>query len=168
MYIKLKSDVGNILKGSVVEVLEGDGYFYIKEGKERYTVNPNAHDEVLPKYVHRTSESSNYHLSKNYSVNGQRYRIVIPGFKTVEEAKNQVHVIESIGRTVDKIAQQARDLYEENKKLKQEIEKNDELPKVKNLIGEIEKLMTENARLKYEMEVERNTIKLNAILGGKQ
>lgn len=168
MQVKLKSDVGTIAKGSVVELQEGNGYFYIKEGGKCYTVNPKAHEDVLPKYIHRTSGSSNYHLAKNYSVNGSRYRIMIPGYRTVSAAKKDVYIIESIERTVDKIAQQARDLHDENKKLKKEIEQLESKPVSNYVVNELDRLMKENAAMRYELELYKQEEKLNEILGGKQ
>jgi len=167
MYIKLKTDIGNISKGSIVEVLKGDGYFYIKYGKESYTINPEAHEEALPKYVHRTSESSNYHIEKNYSINGKRFRFIIPGFKTWQEAQENIRVLESINRTFEKVADHAREMNETINNLEKERDELKRAPVRSDVAEELERLMKENAELRYELDLQHQKEKLNEILGGK-
>lgn len=105
--IRLKADVGSIKKGRVVDVFEGDGYWYIKDGKQNRTVIPTAHEVLLPKYVVK-EKSGTYSIRKDYTVDGERLSIFIGGINTLEGTFAYSDVMKKYDNIIQKLMKRAR------------------------------------------------------------
>lgn len=105
--IRLKADVGSIKKGRVVDVFEGDGYWYIKDGKQNRTVIPTAHEALLPKYVVK-ERSGTYALRKDYMVEGERFSVFIGGLEAPQEAFEYSDIMKKYDVIIQKLMKRVK------------------------------------------------------------
>lgn len=157
--IRLKADVGSIKKGRVVDVFEGDGYWYIKDGKQNRTVIPTAHEVLLPKYVVK-EKSGTYSIRKDYTVDGERLSFFVGGINTLEGTFAYSDVMKKYDNIIQKLMKRARGNTEAVTVIQPSALELDELKKenedlqanYENTNNKLTSVIKEKGRLQKEVE----------------